>query len=159
LRTVPVDVAAIARRTTADLVPEASRRRIDLGYEGPTRALATAEPVLVQEMLENLIDNALRHAGDAALVTVRVTPGAEDCAIEVEDNGPGLTPDQAEAMRAGRRDRRLVPTSRQTGSGYGFGLAIVREIAALLGARLDLDRPSGGRGLIVRVRLPPGPAE
>src|SRR6185295_7911309 len=65
----PVDIAAIARTLAAEMVPEAARRTVDLGYEGPTTAMADAEPVLLQELLRNLIDNAVNYAGPGARVT------------------------------------------------------------------------------------------
>jgi two-component system sensor histidine kinase TctE len=140
------DVAALARQMTADAVPEAARRGIDLGYEGAESATARAEPTLLGEALQNLIDNALRHAGRGAEVTVRVS-AAGPVVLEVEDNGPGLSPARRAAVAAGRRGQTDSP------EGQGFGLAIVHEIAARLGAGVDLAEGRGGRGLCVRLSL------
>lgn len=156
----PTDVAAMARNLTAEMVPEASRRGIDLGYEGPGTAMAVAEPVLAQEMLQNLIDNAIRYAGAGAQVTVRVTALPQMCRLEVEDTGPGLTDAQLAAFQgaAGPRRGPSVPSAEQ---GTGLGQAIVREIARLLGARLTVERPGAGPGVRFAIALPapaaPGP--
>lgn len=151
----PIDVAAIARDLTAEMVPEASRRGIDLGYEGPGAAQAAAEPVLAQEMLHNLIDNALRYAGAGAQVTVRVTLLPDCCRLEVEDTGPGLTDAQIAAFHGptGPRTGPAVPAGAQ---GFGLGQAIVHEIARLLEARIEIGPPPGGRGLRVVINLQRG---
>jgi two-component system sensor histidine kinase TctE len=148
----PTDMAALARILTAEMVPEAQRRGIDLGYEGPGAALALAEPVLAQEMLSNLIDNAIRYAGTGAQVTVRVTPLPDRCRLEVEDNGPGLSAAQIAAFHgvAGPRAGPAVPSAAQ---GFGLGQAIVREIAQLLEARIEIAVASGGSGLRVMIDL------
>lgn len=144
----PTDIAGLARGLTAEMVPEAQRRGIDLGYEGPGVALVRAEPVLLAEMLGNLVDNAIRYAGEGAQVTVRVVVGA-GCRLEVEDTGPGLTAAQVAAFGgAGPRAGPAVPSGVQ---GFGLGQAIVREIAALLAARVEVGVPEAGRGLRVGI--------
>lgn len=149
-----VDIAELARSLTAQMVPDASTRGIDLGFEGPDRAMIDAEPVLFQEMLANLVDNALRHAGRGAVVTVRVRSGGGNTVVEVEDDGPGLGPAQVAAFRRGQRGRRGAATDVP---GQGFGLAIVREIAGLLAGEVTVGPPPGGRGLAVAVRFPAAP--
>ncbi len=146
----PTDIAALARTLTAEMVPQAQRRDIDLGYEGPVAALALAEPVLTQEMLSNLIDNAIRHAGAGAQVTVRVTPRPDCCRLEVEDTGPGLTAAQRASFQTdtGPRHGPAVPTADQ---GFGLGQAIVREIATLLETPIRLGTPAGGTGLRISI--------
>ncbi len=146
----PADLAALARNLTAEMVPEAQRRGIDLGYEGPSASLALAEPVLAQELLSNLIDNAIRYAGTGAQVTVRVQAMTDRCRLQVEDTGPGLSPTQIAAFHAptGPRSVPAVPAGAQ---GFGLGQAIVREIAHLLEAQIDIKTPPGGRGLRVTI--------
>ncbi|MFN3607089.1 MAG: sensor histidine kinase N-terminal domain-containing protein, partial [Cypionkella sp.] len=68
----PMDVAHAARAITAEMVPLALQAGIDLGYDGPSSAMAMAEPVLLGELLQNLLDNAIAYAGRGALVTVRL---------------------------------------------------------------------------------------
>lgn len=148
----PTDMAVLARGLTAEMVPEAQRRGIDLGYEGPASALAVAEPVLAQEMLSNLIDNAIRYAGSGAQVTVRVLPHAHGCRLEVEDTGPGLSPGQVAAFGNGVGPR-AGPAAPSASQGFGLGQAIVREIARLLEARITLAVPQEGRGLRVVIEF------
>ena len=153
----PVDLAALARELAAEALPRADARGIDLGYEGADRAEALAEPVLVGELLRNLVDNALAYAGRGAVVTVRVRPEAGGVVLEVEDNGPGLPPDRLAALQAGALPQRMAPQSAvaQAG-GSGLGLAIVAEIAGLFGATCAFGTLPDGRGLKVSCRFRAG---
>lgn len=103
----------------------------------------------MQRLVANLVDNALRHGGDAA----EVLTGADAACtwIEVLDRGPGIPATAAERM--------LQPFTRmdsaRSTSGTGLGLAIVDRIARLHGGRVAL-LPRDGGGLRARVELPPG---
>jgi len=158
-----LDLDALARSVVRDWVGPALAQGIDLGYEGPGEAgQATTAPscrVLgaalgLRELLNNLIDNALRYtAGHAATllaadagaapqgtlgyVTVRVRREADEVLLEVEDTGPGIAPE--ERGQVFERFYRVLG-SRQDGS--GLGLAIVREIATQHGARIQLFEAS-----------------
>jgi len=145
------DLAAVARSLTAEMVPAAAAAGIDLGYEGATAARVHAEPVLVAELLRNLIDNAIAYAGRGATVTVRVQAAGPGVTLEVEDDGPGLPPERAAAPL-----RKGLASPDSTQGGYGLGLAIVAEIAALFGATTAFAPGPHGRGLTVRIGFPAG---
>lgn len=153
LALVPVDLAALARDLTGEALPQAAEAGIDLGYEGAAHAAALAEPVLVAELLRNLLDNALRYAGRGAVVTVRARSEAGAVVLEVEDDGPGLPPDRLAEVQSAALPQRMAHVPSPTG-GSGLGLAIVAEIAGLFGASSTFDRGAGGRGLKVRCRFP-----
>ncbi|MBA3909072.1 MAG: sensor histidine kinase [Rhodobacter sp.] len=155
----PVDLATLARDLAGEALPRAADAGIDLGYEGPQQAEVLAEPVLVAELLRNLLDNALRYGGPGAVVTVRVRAEPGFQVLEVEDNGPGLPQDRLSQLQLARVPQRMVPqagTGGASGSGaggYGLGLAIVAEIAALFGASCSFDAGTGGRGLLASCRF------
>jgi two-component system, OmpR family, sensor histidine kinase TctE len=129
LRKVPVDLAAITRAVVRDFVPRAIERRIDLGYEGPEgqdSLRLLGEPVLLGEMVRNLVDNALQYTPSGGTVTARVVvdPFGQVVVLQVEDTGPGIAPAEREAV--------FRPFYRALGTqvdGSGLGLAIVQEIA------------------------------
>jgi two-component system sensor histidine kinase TctE len=154
----PVDMAAIAKEVTAEMVPSALPADIDLGFEGLEEAVVLADAVLLAEVLKNLVANAISYAGAGAMVTVRVLEEAGHAVLEVEDNGPGLSADQrAAAVQARRGATRPLPSlAKGQSSGMGLGLAITAEISALFGADLDLTTGRGGTGLLARVRFPAG---
>lgn len=147
-----VDVAALARAVTADLLPQAVRFHQDLGYDGPDRSLARTEDVLLGELLRNLVGNALMHCPPETMVTVLLEDNGSGLRLSVIDSGPALPDTTLAALRA-----RLLPTpepSEMRSGTRGLGLHIVAEIARALRAGLDLDRGPEGRGLAVTVTLP-----
>jgi two-component system, OmpR family, sensor histidine kinase TctE len=135
-RLVPVDLPSLTREVVQDFVPLALERQIDLGYEGPASTLGLlAEPVLLGELLRNLVDNALRYTPAGGSVTVRVLQDSysRQLLLQVEDTGPGIAPAEREAV--------FRPFYRALGTqvdGSGLGLAIVREIALRHGADITL---------------------
>jgi two-component system, OmpR family, sensor histidine kinase TctE len=153
----PINIVKIAKELTAEMVPLALQREVDLGFEGPDCAVALAEPVLIAELLKNLLSNSIAYAGHGAVVTVRVQQLPEAVVLEVEDDGPGLSPDQME--RASLRKRGLPmrarsPLKDQEG-GYGLGLAITSEIAMLFGAEIQFRNGREGSGLLASIRFLP----
>jgi two-component system, OmpR family, sensor histidine kinase TctE len=145
-----LDLVRMARDTTTEWVPLALARKIDLGYDGEDVAQRVAgDPLLIREMLGNLIDNAIRYTPVGGQVTVRVAGGPREIVLSVEDNGPGI-PEQ-ERSRVFERFYRVLGSGAE---GAGLGLAIVRDIASSHGAEVMLADGAGGRGTVVRVSFP-----
>ena len=129
MQRVPVDLAAVTREVVQDFVARALERRIDLGYEGPDsrgNASLRADPVLLGELVRNLVDNALQYTPAGGTVTARVLPDpfGQVLVLQVEDTGPGVAP--AERLAVFRPFYRSLETDVD---GSGLGLAIVQEIA------------------------------
>lgn len=145
-----IDLVELTRGITAEHVPAAGDAGIDLGFDGEGEAFVRAEPLLIGEMLKNLIGNALLYAGRGAEVTTRVSENDGVVSLEVEDSGPGIRPELRESvLRRFQRGASEAP-------GTGLGLPIVEEIAALYGARTSLTDGAGGRGLKVAILFPAG---
>lgn len=136
----------IAQTVALEWAPLARRDGVDLGFEGNTAVEIDGQPDLLQEMLGNLIDNAIRYAGAGAIVTVRI----DGPCLFVEDNGPGIATFERDSVF--HRFYRGEASAARAGS--GLGLSIVREIARLHGATVALAETQGG-GLTVAVRFPP----
>ncbi|MBB3763139.1 sensor histidine kinase [Sphingomicrobium lutaoense] len=102
----------------------------------------------LRRAIENLIDNALRHGGDAEL-WARGEGG--NAIIAVRDHGPGIPPDRREL--ALQPFGRLDPSRSRQSGGHGLGLAIVAAIARAQGGRLELADPADGAGLEARIVL------
>ena len=148
------DLSALARSQTADHVPAAAEAGMDLGFEGDDAVFVLAEPLLLGELLKNLIANGLSYAGRSSEITVRVLSTGGQAVLEVEDNGPGIPQDKRDAVL-----RRFDRGARADASGTGLGLPIVEEIARLHGAALKLQDGMNGRGLCVRVTFPQTPGQ
>ena len=113
-------------------------------------APAELDPIRIGQVLVNLINNAVRHAGDG-VVAVTARPDGDDVVIRVEDSGKGV-PDEL-LPDLGRRLLRVDPSrSRDTG-GHGLGLSIVHAIVKRHGGTITFSRASLG-GLAAEVRLP-----
>ncbi|MES2433461.1 MAG: sensor histidine kinase [Pseudomonadota bacterium] len=149
-----LDIVTIAKDLTAEMVPLALSHHIDLGYEGAPEAMALAEPVLLAELLKNLLTNAIAYAGAGAVVTVRVQMRGTATVLEVEDNGPGLPPQHDATLRKRGMPAPARALSADHDTGLGLGLAITAEIAALFNAEIQLHSGAEAKGLLVRIRFP-----
>ena len=131
-----VELSSLARSVMQDFVPLSFTRHIDLGFEQPPHPVTiTGDPVMLRELLINLLDNALHYTPEHGSITVRTRiDAARDIAIlEVEDTGPGTPP--AERRLVFARFYRILGTHN---TGSGLGLAIVREIALQHNATVDI---------------------
>lgn len=145
--TAPVDLSAVAQRVAADLAMAALTREQELALEAPAHAFIRADELLTSLLVRNLLDNALRYSPDAARVQVSVSTGPWHVTLQVEDSGPGLA--EAEMARLGERFYRVLGSDK-TGSGLGW--SIVRRIAAVYQAQVDVQRSERLGGLCVTVR-------
>jgi len=126
----------------------AQSRGIDLGCEMPPVAAVAAEAGMLTQLVSNLVDNALRYAPAGGTVTVTVAARRDGTTLVVEDNGPGIPVEERE-----RVFERFYRIHDEVSDGCGLGLAIVREIANAVHARVSLSDPAAGRGLVVKVEF------
>jgi two-component system sensor histidine kinase TctE len=125
LKLSPTDLVALAREQTLLWVEQALRQGLDIGFEGPDHPLMiNAEPILLAEAINNLIDNALRYTPAPGHITVAVTERSNTVVLSVQDSGPGILPE--ERSRVFDRFYRVLGAKAE---GSGLGLAIVKEIA------------------------------
>ncbi|MBI4203831.1 MAG: sensor histidine kinase N-terminal domain-containing protein [Betaproteobacteria bacterium] len=145
----PLDLAGLVQRTCMEWVPEALEKDVDLGFVGESaHVMVDGDELLLTEMLNNLIDNALRYgARPGGSITVRLT-SAPTIEITVEDDGPGIP--EEERARVFERFHR-VPGSAP--GGCGLGLAIVQEIARAHGGEVSALPKGPNGGAVMRVVL------
>jgi two-component system, OmpR family, sensor histidine kinase TctE len=166
LRKQDLSLVDIVTETVRDFVPRAMDKRIDLGYEGPdaaTGARLFGQPVLIREMVRNLVDNALQYTPAGGTVTARVVadPFGQVVVLQVEDTGPGIAEHERELV--------FQPFYRSPDmliEGSGLGLAIVREVAQQHDAEISVDdampravatQSGTGPGTLITVRFPVRP--
>ena len=151
LQVEQLDLNELARDTTARWVPPALAHGVDLGFEGSANsAKIVGDRLLLEELLGNLLDNAVRYTPSRGEATVRVQRLPTGIVLSVEDNGPGIPEDERD--RVLERFHRGSTALQTTGS--GLGLAIVREIAVTHGAEMRVDSGPSGRGTRVSVLFP-----
>ncbi|BAU73025.1 sensor histidine kinase [Metapseudomonas furukawaii] len=140
-----IELGALARELGMALAPLAHARGIALALEAEDPAWVMGEPTLLNELLNNLVDNALAHTPKGGSVVLRVSAPA---ILEVEDEGSGIPPEE--------RDKVFQRFYRRSGQGHGagLGLAIVGEICRAHLAEISLHDGESG-GLKVRVSFPP----
>jgi two-component system, OmpR family, sensor histidine kinase TctE len=147
---VPVDLGAVAEGAARDWPAKAIARNVDLGFAiAPTSI--RGDPLLLAEMLNNLIDNALRYtpAGGAVTVGTGVRDGLP--CIWVEDNGPGIAAQERDKVF--ERFYRITGTE---GEGSGLGLAIVKEIVDRHSGTIAIERRDEHGGTRIRISIPLG---
>lgn len=151
LQRAPVRLDRLAEEAVMRHLARADARGVDLGASGldgaPVTVLANA--ALVEGILDNLLDNALRYGGRTLTVAL------EGTVLSVVDDGPGIPADSRQALMQrwaqGADGQRL-------GQGAGLGLSIVARYAQLLDARLTLEDADARGGLRVSLAFPPGSA-
>ena len=149
LELAPLDLNALVLDIATDWVPEAYRRGIDLGLEsGSTPALIRGDAMRLRELLDNLLDNAIRYTREGGHVTVRVSATPVP-SVAVSDDGPSIPPHERE--RVFERFHRLLGSSHD---GSGLGLAIAQEIARIHGADISLRDDTDGVGNTFTVSFP-----
>jgi two-component system, OmpR family, sensor kinase len=146
LRRETVDLSALARSTVAAFSARGDEQGVDLGAVAVNAVIAEGDPQQLAILLNNLVDNALRHTPPGGRVDVLAElRGGRPC-LCVTDSGPGIP--AAERERVFDRFYRAADAGPSTGS--GLGLAIVRAVADRHGAGVTLtDAPGGGLAVSV----------
>jgi signal transduction histidine kinase/HAMP domain-containing protein len=136
----PVKVERIAEQVVAQRRPLAANHSLQI-QAAPEVPLAHADPVRVEQVLANLVDNALKYSPNGGPITVRINGGAEELTIGVSDHGVGITPDQSE--RLFERFYRVDSTLTRSTRGVGLGLFICRSLVEAQGGRIWVESEPG----------------
>jgi signal transduction histidine kinase len=155
---MPVDLAEIARHVAAESQGAANAANVELRTTlrpAPTRG----DPVLLERLTQNLIDNAIRYnLPERGWVTVTTDVVDSDIELTVENSGPAMLQYELPALfepfrRLASAERRADPTGLSPNRGAGLGLSIVRSVAKAHGGDVHASSRDGG-GLTIRVRIP-----
>ena len=149
----PTDLADAARRCLATLTARTRGHRVALDAH---EVWVNADPVRIEQILVNLLDNAVKYTPAGGTIDVRVERQGKDAVFCVRDTGVGIAPDMLPRIfelfmqgdTAALRGR----------SGLGIGLAVVQRLADLHGGTIDAASEGPGRGSTFTLRLPRIPA-
>ncbi len=158
LAPVALDAGAAAAAAVAAATPAYLAKGVTLVLAAPQQRLTvTADPERLQQVLANLLDNALRHTPERGAVTVGAVRTPTGVAVRVADDGDGIPSEHLPAVF--ERFHRVDPSrSSSDGSGSGLGLTIARAIIADHGGTLTAASDGPGTGATFTLTLPAGPA-
>ncbi len=151
-----LDLGALVRQRAERVRAEAEAKGLALTVETADGVLVAAEPAPLAEVVDNLVQNAVKYTPPGGAVRVALDhdgpPGDGVAEIVVSDTGAGFGADEAERLfdRFFRSDAPEV----QAEAGSGIGLAVVRAVAAGYGGAVEAESPGPGRGATFRVTLP-----
>lgn len=145
------DLAALGRERVESWRALAEERGVTMAFEGPESAPGVALATAPEQIIDNLVDNAISHSPSGTAVLVRVRALPDHVELAVIDSGTGMTAEQCN--RAFDRFWRADSTT----DGSGLGLAIVKHLAELGGGNASLTPRGGSSGVVATVtfRRPP----
>jgi two-component system phosphate regulon sensor histidine kinase PhoR len=147
-----VEVLAIADHVQATLRERATQRGTRVDIDVSTDVVARGDPVAVEQVLENLVDNAIKYGrDDGGQVRVVGRRRADRVMLEIVDDGPGIGSEHLPRLFE-RFYRVDAGRSRERG-GTGLGLAIVKHLVESMGGTVEVDSDVG-RGTTIRVEAP-----
>lgn len=141
-----IALTPIAREVVAELAPTAVTKGIDIGIDSQPDGTVLADRTALTVLLRNLVDNAIRYTDAGGKIQLRIEFRDGRVALCVRDTGPGIPPEQRPLVL-----ERFYRLHNADGIGCGLGLSIVKRIAELHGATLELIDAVPGSGLEVRV--------
>lgn len=144
--TAPCQLQAIAAEVIASIAPTALGQDVRLELTAADQAVVRGNPVLLQILVRNLIDNAVRHTRPGTTVRIDIAHAHGKTSLSVSDNGPGIPPPELD-----RVVERFYRSAGTRASGSGLGLSIVKRIAEIHAASLQLVPGKEGGGLNVIV--------
>jgi len=148
----PVSAASAIQMTEGVLMPLAQEQHVALQLDpGAADCVVHADEEKLQQVLVNLVANAIKYSPSGATVTLRCRDDADCVAFDVVDDGPGIPPEKLGDIF--EPYVRLDPASSPGTAGWGLGLAISRELAAGMHGSLTVQSALG-RGSAFTLRLP-----
>jgi len=146
----PVSVEATARRAVEVCAEPARRKQIELRVEIPEGTAVIADARALEQVLVNLLDNAVKYTPEGGRATVSAAVSGESVDVEVADTGPGI--ERHHLPRLFERFYRVDPGRSRGSGGTGLGLAIVKHLVQMQAGEIGVDTGEGGTRF--RVRLP-----
>ncbi len=146
-----IDLRHLALNAWSSFTDAAQKKGVDFGIDMPEEITVNADPNALRQILDNLLDNALRHTPEGGTITVGAERQNGEMHLVVRDTGSGI-PD-THLPRVFERFYRVDPGRSRAEGGTGLGLAIVKHLVEAQGGRVELESAIG-IGTTVRINLP-----
>ena len=153
LRLDSVDIRDVAARAIERIAPRLGSRKLDRTFT-PDLKPTRLDAALMEQVLFNLLDNAVKYSPDGSMIDVSARPEGGNLIVDISDQGPGIPADKLE--RVFDKFYRLERTDRQP-AGTGLGLSICRGFVEAMGGRIVALRREPGAGATFRITLPVNP--
>jgi signal transduction histidine kinase len=153
LHRTPVDLSALVGRTIEALQPQAARNAVALTADVlPPGSIVDGDPVRLEQVLANVVGNALKYTPSGGHVWVRLERGAAEAVVRVRDDGVGIAPD--DLGRVFETFAQVPSTLDRSRGGLGLGLTVARSLMAMHGGTIEAASDGVGKGSEFVIRLP-----
>jgi two-component system phosphate regulon sensor histidine kinase PhoR len=156
VRLEPVSVEATARRAVEVCAEPARRKNIQLRVEIPDGLAVIADARALEQVLVNLLDNAVKYTPEGGRATVSAAADGDSIDVDVADTGPGI--ERHHLPRLFERFYRVDPGRSRGSGGTGLGLAIVKHLVQMQSGEIGVDTGEGGTRFHVRLPRAMAPA-
>lgn len=146
-----VELEPLCRRALEPVTAAAGRKRIELRFEVPPGLAARADPRALEQVLVNLLDNAVKYTPEGGTVGVAAAVESDRVVVSVSDTGPGIAPHHL--PRLFERFYRVDPGRSRESGGTGLGLAIAKHLVQAQGGEIGVESGPGGARFWVRLTL------
>ena len=144
--TEPCPLKSIAKEVIASLAPTALEKGVQFELLADEEVSVRGNPALLRGLLRNLLDNSVKHTVSGTTIRVEIASEAGKVLLSVSDNGPGIPEEELKKVS----ERFYRPLGTQS-SGSGLGLSIVKRIAEVHNAELQIGTAGEGGGFKVTV--------
>jgi two-component system phosphate regulon sensor histidine kinase PhoR len=141
VETATVRLEPVAQRAAEALAPRLDQKRITFVADVPTDLLAAAEERALEQVLVNLLDNAVKYTPEGGRISLRGRLDGERVRLSVRDSGVGIPPQHL--PRLFERFYRVDPGRSRALGGTGLGLSIVKHLVSAMGGELEVDSQPG----------------
>ena len=142
----PTEINRVCLIAFNDVYPQAQQKNIDMGFVQTDECYVMGQEEAIRIMLRNILDNSVKYSPEGSKIDLQITLNGRSVCILVEDGGPGIPDSDLERVMD-----RFYRIPGNPVSGSGLGLSIVKTIADLHSARIEIRKPSKLGGLAVGV--------
>jgi two-component system phosphate regulon sensor histidine kinase PhoR len=146
-----VPLANVVSRAVQSVEEAAGKRGLTLENAVESSTGVRADEKALEQVLVNLLDNAVKYCGERGRITTSAMPGDEMVRVEVRDDGPGIEPQHRD--RVFERFYRVEPGRSREMGGTGLGLSIVKNLVNALGGEAGFE-PAEPRGSVFWFTVP-----